>query len=731
MFNFMKKKKIIYIFLLLVIIWGVSYWGYYYKYKLNNTDTEVVWKDVYHTAWTWDLVSSIKVLWETSLLQEQYLNFNNEWTIAWVYVKQWQKVKAWDLLAELDKWQLKNELKEANIKLENSKITLQKTLDKFGNEDKTKALIDLESKKKALDLAEYNFTNIDKDQSDKLFDETKKLEKLKIDLDNQIKNIEIEKQKLIKNLDTTKNDLEFKVKSLWDDKWKLQNSITEAKRNLENKLQDYDLNLKNSFIQIDTDIRWVKDSLEVLNAALRTDSELKKQEQNIYFSAKNNSYKNKAESYYWKVKSWLYSLETKYWKYNIDNVKIENIIDLTKEFETIYDNLSVAAEYTAKWAEYSLVTEDFPQWEVDSIKSQSISIKNSYITKKNSIDSEINKLKFLDTKDVIKEKSRIEIENLEKQLKELEPNLEKAKLDYLTQKNLNPDKIKELEINLETAKKNYQKAKQDFETFKFNQTLEKKDAELNIKQLELDYENLQKDFNRKYSSKVEPEEIVFAKNEVKQAEIGVDQVNKKIENYELRAPFDGQVDNFTMKVGDKLAQSSSENWKIQVVNPNLMEIKLKLDQIDIVKVKKWMETLITFDSYPDKVFTWALWSIDSKPIDDWGTKKYQVKLVIDKWDLNIFTWMSANVEIVLEKINNAVLVPSMAIENNPETMENYVTLLKNWKKVKQIVETGINSNWQTQVISWVKPWDQVLEINFDANQFKVEDFNQPGYGWMY
>jgi len=185
MFNFMKKKKIIYIFLLLVIIWGVSYWGYYYKYKLNNTDTEVVWKDVYHTAWTWDLVSSIKVLWETSLLQEQYLNFNNEWTIAWVYVKQWQKVKAWDLLAELDKWQLKNELKEANIKLENSKITLQKTLDKFGNEDKTKALIDLESKKKALDLAEYNFTNIDKDQSDKLFDETKKLEKLKIDLDNQ------------------------------------------------------------------------------------------------------------------------------------------------------------------------------------------------------------------------------------------------------------------------------------------------------------------------------------------------------------------------------------------------------------------------------------------------------------------------------------------------------------------------------------------------------------------
>lgn len=727
----MKKKKVIYVLIFLVLVWSWAYWYNYYTSKQQDLNNVSVWNDVYYTAWTWNLVSSIKVLWETSLLQEQVLNFNNEWTIAWVYIKEWQKVKAWELLAELDKGQLKNELKEANIKLENTKLALQKTLDKFWNEDKIRATIDLETKKKALDLAEYNFWNIDIEQANKLFDETKKLQKLKTDLEAQIKNFDIEKQKIIKDYETSKTDIEFKVKTLDDEKWKLQNSITESKRSLETKLQDYDLTMKNNYLEIDNNIRWVKDTLDYLNSALRTDNDLKKQDPNIYFSAKNRTYKNTAETYYGKVKAWLYLLENKYEKFSMDNITIDDLISLTKEFEDIYNNLSLCAEYTSKWAEYSLVTEDFTQWEVDSIKSQSLSYKNSYITKKNSIDSEVNKLKYLDSKDVIREKSRIEIESLEKQLSELEPNLEKAKLEFLAQKNSSPEKIKDLELNLETAKKSYNEALKNFEDFKFNQKLEKKEAELNIKQLKLDFDSLTKDYNRKYNSKDEPEEIVLAKNEVKQAEIWVDQVNKKIENYELRAPFDGQVDSFSMKAWDKLWQNNSDSWKIHVVNPSLMEIKLKLDQIDVVKVKKWMEALITFDSYPDKVFTWSLWSIDSKPMDEWNTKKYQVKMVIDKWDLNIFTWMSANVEIVLEKIDNAVLIPSMAIENNPETMENYVTILKDGKKVKQVVETWINSNGQTQIVSWVVVWDQILEINFDANQFKVDDFTQPWYGWMY
>ena len=47
-----------------------------------------------------------------------------------------------------------------------------------------------------------------------------------------------------------------------------------------------------------------------------------------------------------------------------------------------------------------------------------------------------------------------------------------------------------------------------------------------------------KEYQKRYESNNLPEEIVLLQNDVKQAEINIDNVNKKIENYEIRAPFD-------------------------------------------------------------------------------------------------------------------------------------------------------------------------------------------------
>lgn len=36
---------------------------------------------------------------------------------------------------------------------------------------------------------------------------------------------------------------------------------------------------------------------------------------------------------------------------------------------------------------------------------------------------------------------------------------------------------------------------------------------------------------------------------------------------------------------------------VYIENPNLFEVTVKLDQIDVVKVKIWDPAIITFDSY--------------------------------------------------------------------------------------------------------------------------------------
>jgi len=55
---------------------------------------------------------------------------------------------------------------------------------------------------------------------------------------------------------------------------------------------------------------------------------------------------------------------------------------------------------------------------------------------------------------------------------------------------------------------------------------------------QLDYEISLKEYQKRYESNNLPEELVLLQNDVKQAEINIDNVNKKIENYEIRAPFD-------------------------------------------------------------------------------------------------------------------------------------------------------------------------------------------------
>ncbi len=529
-------------------------------------------------------------------------------------------------------------------------------------------------------------------------------------------------------LSEQKRDLDFKTNNLSNEKSRIQNAILDEERNLNTKISDYHKFLKTTYEQVYTDLRATEDSLKNINNILETDSEynndiLEDQKiKNMYYSAKNTSYKSEVIKNYSQVKSKLIELKNLYYSIQ-DKENIEELKNLLKIEKEIYDFMYNLGDNYGKWAENSIENQNFTSNDISSIKNEWNSIRTNSSDKKINIDDSITKLSNLEDPESIKEKSRLEIEKLKKELADLEPNLNKAKIDYNSSNTENPYKLKELEIAIESNEQAYKKAQSDLDDLKSKTKISTQDKSLELRNAELDYKLAQDEYNKRYKKDKTSEEIELAKNSVKQAELWIEQVKKKIENYELKAPFDWTIDNISIKVWDKLSNNSQDEKFIYLINPNMIEINIKLDQVDIVKVKEWMETQITFDSYPDKVFTGTLWAIDSKPIDDNGIKKYQIKIVIDKWKLNIFSWMSANVDIVFKSINNAVLVPTMSIETDNATGKNFVTVMKNWQKEKRIVETWVNWDWQTQITKWLKVWEQILEVNFNENEFKPEDFS--------
>ncbi|NVP17716.1 efflux RND transporter periplasmic adaptor subunit [Candidatus Gracilibacteria bacterium] len=718
------KNKFFILFVLLLILSSVVY--YFKFYKKDNSATSVG-NDVFYTVSTGSLVSSINVLGETNLLNEQKLKFNLNGAVRGVYVKEGDLVKSGDILAELDKGELNNELKEAYLKLENSKLNLEKSLSKFNYEDKIRAEIEIDNKKRKLDNSIYDFSTQDLNDIDRIKLLEENIKKSTLDLDKQKKELELEKAKYEKDFLLSKSDYEYKISNFENEKWKLEKAIIDEEKSLNDKIIQYNRNLDDIKEKLYTNLSEYDSILRNTNSILKIDKDYNYSgDKNIYFSAKDSTYKNNAEMSYWAVKGRKTDLQNAFNK-TTDFKSIDNLVYLLEQELKIFDSLYALGDNLSKGATNSIETIDFTQSNIDSINSSGNSIRNNANSSKNSTLDNIDKLRKEDSIDILKQRSQIEVTRLKNDLLNLKPNLEKAELDYKTQSLSLPYKINELEISYNTSVLNLEKQKRELKDELYKIENGKKDRENELKLSKLDYEISLKEYQKRYESNNLPEEIVLLQNDVKQAEINIDNVNKKIENYEIRAPFDGVIDNLNLKVGDNLNNNSTEEKYINLVNPNIIEVKIKLDQIDITKIKKGTIVNANFDSYPDMTFTGAISFIDSKPTDDNGSKKYIVKFLLDKGDLNIYSGMFSNVEIVFEKIDDAILVPSMSIELDNDSGQNFVSVLIDGKKEKRFVEIGITSNSMTQIVSGLEIGDQVLEINFDANNFNVDDFKGGGY----
>ncbi|MEI8091194.1 MAG: HlyD family efflux transporter periplasmic adaptor subunit [bacterium] len=92
----------------------------------------------------------------------------------------------------------------------------------------------------------------------------------------------------------------------------------------------------------------------------------------------------------------------------------------------------------------------------------------------------------------------------------------------------------------------------------------------------------------------------IAQNGIRQKELALEQTKKDLEDLQIIAPFDGTLRKIDFKVGDKV--TSSDEKYVYLENPNLVEVTVLLDQIDIVNVQPGMTVEVVLDSYPNETF---------------------------------------------------------------------------------------------------------------------------------
>lgn len=169
----------------------------------------------------------------------------------------------------------------------------------------------------------------------------------------------------------------------------------------------------------------------------------------------------------------------------------------------------------------------------------------------------------------------------------------------------------------------------------------------------------------------------------------------------LVSPFSGTVTKVDANVGEI---SSPNSPVVTVMSDNNLELKIKLSEIDLVKVKLGNDAKVYLDTYgKSKVFDGVVSEIDPAATKDGNNSYYGAKIDFTNKDEDVKSGMNGSADIITSEKVNADYILARYIKVIGEN--SFVRVIKDMTKLKDIksvdtdpnleirkIETGLRSN---------------------------------------
>ncbi|HJZ48965.1 MAG TPA: HlyD family efflux transporter periplasmic adaptor subunit, partial [Roseiflexaceae bacterium] len=217
-------------------------------------------------------------------------------------------------------------------------------------------------------------------------------------------------------------------------------------------------------------------------------------------------------------------------------------------------------------------------------------------------------------------------------------------------------------------------------------------------------------------------DIAAAQASVLQAQVQVDSAQHNLDQAALTAPFDGVVSAVTIQVGASSGASSgtgsstssgtssagSGGAAVTLVDRSKLHVDINLSESDAAKVQIGQPVALTFDALPNVTLLGTVATIAPAATVSQNVVTYPVQVEFDPGNAPAKVGMSATADIQIQQIENAILVPSRAVQTSGTSRS--VTVLQGAQRVPVTVqvETGASSNGQTQILSCVETGAQCL-----------------------
>ena len=165
-------------------------------------------------------------------------------------------------------------------------------------------------------------------------------------------------------------------------------------------------------------------------------------------------------------------------------------------------------------------------------------------------------------------------------------------------------------------------------------------------------------------------EEAVAKAQIAEAKatLRVDQTN--LAKAVIRSPINGIVLERKVEPGQTVAASLQTPVLFTLAEDLAqMELHVDVDEADVGQVKQGQDATFTVDAYPDRIFPARINEVRYAPQTAEGVVTYETVLSADNSDLSLRPGMTATADIIVKKVENAILVPNAALRFTPPEPE--------------------------------------------------------------
>lgn len=203
-----------------------------------------------------------------------------------------------------------------------------------------------------------------------------------------------------------------------------------------------------------------------------------------------------------------------------------------------------------------------------------------------------------------------------------------------------------------------------------------------------------------------PQAIQAQQAEVAQAQASVQNIQVSINEASLTSPISGVISVQNGVVGEV---ASPGQTVFSVISDNNLEVDSDVPEVDIGKISVGDEVDMNLDAFSGQNFTGKVFYIDPAQTIIGGVVNYLVKTSLDQTNSAVRSGMTANLSIITQTDNNALILPQYAVIQN--STGSFVEVLKNNAVVQVPVTLGIqDENGNIQITSGVTAGEQVLNI---------------------